>query len=131
MKRRWITTAALALAAAGCAPGTPADQGAEVPRNVRVVDVARADLTEYYEVSGPVVPVRAADLSAQESGPVVAIVAGKGEAVPAGGTIVEQERDILAADLAAARADRATQEFNLDKVRKLHEPRARSAAWNC
>ena len=109
------------VAAAGCAGDQAVPAAQEIAHNVRVVELAAGDITEYYEIAGPVVPVRAADLGAQESGPVVALGAAKGEAVPAGGLVVEQERDILAAELDAARAALALQEYNLDKVRQLHD----------
>ena len=120
-----ITTVAvlvLGFALGGCAPGDGEDVPVrEVPRNVRVLQLGASTLTEYFEIAGPVTPVRAADLSAEESGPVVAVGVEKGAAVAAGGIVVEQERAILAAELAAARAALATQAYNVDKVRQLYE----------
>ena len=120
-----ITTMAvlvLGFALGGCAPGDGEDVPVrEVPRNVRVLQLGASTLTEYFEIAGPVTPVRAADLSAEESGPVVAVGVEKGAAVAAGGIVVEQERAILAAELAAARAALATQAYNVDKVRQLYE----------
>ena len=113
--------AATLLVVAGCGRDGGDDRIREVPRNVRVLELERSTLTEYFEVAGPVIPVRAADLSAEESGPVVAIDAAKGSSVPAGGLIVEQERDILAAERVAAEAAFAQQEYNVDKVRQLYE----------
>lgn len=110
------------LAVAGCAADGGQDTAnPEVARNVRVLDLAATTLDEYFEVAGPVTPVREADLAAEESGPVVALGAPKGGAVAAGEIIVEQERAILAAELAAARASEASQAYNVDKIRRLHE----------
>ncbi|MBE0567450.1 MAG: efflux RND transporter periplasmic adaptor subunit, partial [Krumholzibacteria bacterium] len=124
MTKRWtMAGAVLALlaGAAGCAPDAPSDAGREIPRNVRVLELATGEVTEYFEIAGPVVPVRAADLGAQEHGPVVALGAARGAAVAAGALIVEQERDILGAELDAARASLATEAYNVDKVRQLHD----------
>ena len=122
-RRGGVAVAALLAAAAlgGCGAGPEEAAPGETARNVRVLELEPTDITEDFEVSGPVVPVRAADLGAQESGPVVRLGAAKGEAVAAGDLIVEQDRDILAAELAAARADLETEAYNLDKVRKLHD----------
>ncbi|MFO7610088.1 MAG: efflux RND transporter periplasmic adaptor subunit [Candidatus Krumholzibacteriia bacterium] len=123
MSMRWMARAAalgLLAGAAGCAPDAPADAGRELPRNVRVLALETGDITEYFEVAGPVVPVRAADLAAEEAGPVVALGAAKGAAVPAGGLIVAQERDLLRAELDAARAALAAREYDVDKIRQLH-----------
>ena len=89
----------LLLTGSGCAKPEETQAGAtEVPRNVRVLELAGETIDQYFEISGPVAPVRGADLSAQESGPVVAIVAAKGAAVQAGQLIVEQDRRILRAE---------------------------------
>ncbi|RKZ12424.1 hypothetical protein DRQ50_11960 [bacterium] len=112
----------LSTVLAGCGASEEAPgEVREVPRNVRVLELGTTSVTEYFEIAGPVTPVRAADLAAEESGPVVALDAVKGSAVKAGQTIVEQERAILAAQLAASRAALANQEYNVDKVRQLHE----------
>jgi membrane fusion protein (multidrug efflux system) len=108
------------LLLAGCGTPEPIEAVGEVPRNVRVLQLAPTEINEFYEVAGPVSPVRAADLAAQESGPVTVLGAAKGARVEPGAVIVEQERDILKAELAAAEAALATQEYNVDKVRQLH-----------
>ncbi len=105
----------------GCGEKDPADSLTEVPRNVRVLTLGEESVAEFFEISGPVAPVRGTDLSAQESGPVVAIPVGKGEAVAKGKIILELERDILKAELDAAQAALAMQSYNVDKVRQLHE----------
>ncbi|MCP4572045.1 MAG: efflux RND transporter periplasmic adaptor subunit [bacterium] len=116
------TMLVLGLALGGCASGEEqVEEAHEIPHNVRVLELGASTLSEYFEIAGPVTPVRAADLSAEESGPVVALGVAKGGAVAAGDVIVEQERDILAAELAAARANLETQAYNVDKVRQLHE----------
>ncbi len=109
----------VALAAAGCGKA-PAAAPREVARNVRVVELAATSLAEFHEISGPVGPVRGADLAAEESGPVVALPAAKGARVRAGQILVEQERTILQAEMDAADAQLRTQAFNLDRTRQLH-----------
>ena len=69
------------LLVAGCAEQDEVGEVTEVPRNVRVLTLGEESVAEFFEISGPVAPVRGTDLSAQESGPVVAIPVGKGEAV--------------------------------------------------
>ncbi len=120
---RWILVGMVAaiVFVAGCGEQSQSDSIAEVPRNVRVLTLAEESVAEFFEISGPVAPVRGTDLSAQESGPVVAIPLGKGEAVAKGKIILELERDILKAELAAAQAALAMQSYNVDKVRQLHE----------
>jgi membrane fusion protein (multidrug efflux system) len=121
--RRAAAIAALATAAAlaGCGAETPEPTRSEVPRNVRVLELSQETINEYFEISGPVAPVRGADLSAQESGPVVGLPVAKGQSVAEGAVIVEQERAILKAEKEAAVAALATQDYNVDKVRKLFE----------
>ena len=70
-----------ALGAAGCGKA-PAAAPREVSRNVRVLELAATSLAEYHEISGPVAPVRGADLAAEESGPITAIRAAKGARSP-------------------------------------------------
>jgi membrane fusion protein (multidrug efflux system) len=109
-----------ALCNAGCGK-TPAAAPREVARNVRVLELSASSLAEFHEISGPVGPVRGADLAAQESGPVVAVRAAKGARVQAGQVLVEQERTILMAEMDAAIAQLKTQDFNLDRIRQLHQ----------
>ncbi len=105
----------------GCKEPEPVAEVQEVPRNVRVLNLAGETVAEYFEVSGPVTPVRGADLSAQESGPIVDISAKKGAAVRAGDIIVEQDREILKAEMEAAAVGLEAESYNADKVRQLHE----------
>ena len=105
----------------GCREKEEPEALPEVPRNVRVLELKPGRLTEYFEISGPVSPVRGADLSAEESGPVMAIKADKGQMVTRGSVVVELDRGILAAQLKSAEANLAAQSYNVDKVRKLNE----------
>ncbi len=109
------------LLVAGCGEQEEAGEVTEVPRNVRVLTLGEESVAEFFEISGPVAPVRGTDLSAQESGPVVAIPVRKGEAVAKGKMILELERDILKSEMEAAQAALAMQSYNVDKVRQLHE----------
>jgi len=112
---------AASLLVAGCGQKDEVGEVTEVPRNVRVLTLGEESVAEFFEISGPVAPVRGTDLSAQESGPVVAIPVGKGEAVAKGNIILELERDILKSEMEAARAALDMQSYNVDKVRQLHE----------
>ncbi len=107
------------VVAAGCQPAMESAEIQESPTNVRILELAPDTLAEFFEITGPVTPVRGADISAQESGPVVAILAPKGQSVAAGAPILEQDRKILRAEMASAVARLETLEFNLDKVQKL------------
>lgn len=123
IKLRWPLFVLTALLVAGCRPGPEADEPAapqEVPRNVRVLMVAPGDLTEYLEVSGPVGPVRGADLSAQESGPVVRLAVAKGQAVSKGQVLVELDREILGREKEASAANLKAQRYNVEQVRRLY-----------
>ena len=112
---------AASLLVAGCGQQDEVGEVTEVPRNVRVLTLGEESVAEFFEISGPVAPVRGTDLSAQESGSVVAIPVGKGEAVAKGNIILELERDILKSEMEAARAALDMQSYNVDKVRQLHE----------
>lgn len=116
-----LLIASVLLAGPGCRDTEPEAGPGETARNVRVLELSGASIAEYFEISGPVEPVRGTWLSAQESGPIVAIPVDKGGSVRAGGIIVEQERDILRAEMEAAGAALQMQEYNVDKVRQLHE----------
>ncbi len=111
----------LALGAAGCTQDAAEDTSREVPHNVRVLVLDKAAVTEFFEISGPVAPVKGTTLSSQESGPVVAIPVDKGQTVKKGAVIIEQERDILRAEMQAQAKSLELQEYNIDKVRQLYE----------
>ena len=120
-KKLTLTVGLLAVAGfAGCNKA-PADAPREVARNVRVLELKATTLAEFHEISGPVGPVRGADLAAEETGTVMALPAAKGARVRAGQVVLEQERTILRAEMEAAAAQLRTQDFNLDRVRRLHE----------
>lgn len=107
--------------AAGCSPESASDTNEEIPRNVRVLTLGQETVAEFLEISGPVAPVRGTDLSAQESGPVVALPVDKGQAVGQGKSVLIIERDILKAELEAAEATLALEAYNVDKVKQLHQ----------
>jgi RND family efflux transporter MFP subunit len=111
----------LLLFGGGCTDQATEEALPEPARNVRTLELAGESITEYFEISGPVAPVSGTWLSAEESGPVVAIPVDKGEAVKKGGIVLEQERTILRAERDAARATLKMQEYNVDKVRQLYE----------
>ncbi len=111
----------LFLLLGGCKEEQESAPVPEVPRNVRVLELSPSQLTEYFEISGPMAPVRGAVLSSQESGPVVDLAAAKGQEVAKGEIIVEQDRTILQADMQSASANLDAQSYNVDKVRKLNK----------
>jgi len=116
-----VLLAGVCFGAVGCGEETGIDSNGEVPRNVRVLELGQETIAEFFEISGPVAPVRGTDLSAQESGPVVALPVDKGQAVGKGKTVLVIERDILKAELEAAKAALALEAYNVDKVIQLHE----------
>ena len=116
-----VLLAGACFVAAGCSEKSQPDSNGEIPRNVRVLKLGPETIAEFFEISGPIAPVRGTDLSAQESGPVVALPVDKGQAVGKGKTVLVIERDILKAELEAAKAAFALESYNVDKVKQLHE----------
>jgi RND family efflux transporter MFP subunit len=122
---RWYLLLGLGLVCllftSGC--GNENDSGGqeELPRNVRVLDLDRETVAEFFEISGPVAPVRGTDLSAEESGTVVSLPVAKGEGVNKGKIVIELDRNILKSEWEAAKAALALESYNLDKVRQLHQ----------
>ena len=105
---------------AGCqAPAAEGEATPERPRNVRVLRVERTELAEYLEITGPVEPVRGANVSAEEGGRVVRVPHDKGDRVAAGDALMMLDRRLLAAEVAAASAAAAQQEHNAEKTREL------------
>lgn len=101
-------------------PGEKAE-AQEKARNVRVLELERANMEEFFEISGPMAPVQGADLSCQEIGNVVALPVAKGSRVSRGQSLLELDRTILKAEMEAAAMNLETQDYNLDKVQKLHD----------
>jgi membrane fusion protein (multidrug efflux system) len=111
-----------AVALTGCQPAArDAEVPAEVARNVRVLEVGTTDFEEYYEISGPLRPLRGTDVFAEESGNVDAIVHDKGERVEIGDVLVALDRRLLAAQVEAARADLELQAYNAEQTARLQE----------
>jgi membrane fusion protein, multidrug efflux system len=111
----------VAALVAGCAPPEERVVPPESTRNVRVLAVARGDLQEYFEISGPMQPVRATDVSAEESGTVMELPRDKGDRVEAGDVLVRLDRRLLAAHVAAATTNLELAEYNAQQTRSLHE----------
>jgi membrane fusion protein (multidrug efflux system) len=86
-----------------------------------VLTIARSDLHEYIDLTGPLRPMRGTDLSTQESGIVHSIPHDKGSKVEEGDTIVLLDRDLLAAQLESAKADCQLKAYNEDRTRSLFE----------
>jgi RND family efflux transporter MFP subunit len=142
MKNRNVQTATLAvcviaLAVSACAPEgdsaatvreapdateiPAAAEAREVIRNVRVLTAATTTLSEYVDISGPVRPVTATDISVEEPGVVKRLPLEKGQNGKKGAAIVELERSVLEAEMRAARADFVVAEYNEDRTRNLYE----------
>jgi len=118
----WPALLALAIGAAGCGGAeSSAEAPAEPPRNVRVVEIGTSTLTEMLEVSGPIRPRRAADLSSLESGVVAATPVAHGAAVSEGQTLVLLDRTLLAAELSAAEARLESAAFDEEHTRGLFQ----------
>ena len=96
---------AILLLATGCAQRMENEAPVEIARNVRVLELSTTDLDEYFEISGPLRPVRGTDVSAEESGTVFAIPHDKGDRVSRDDVLVELDRRLLEAEMAAARDD--------------------------
>lgn len=121
----------LAAATGGCgggekasasAPGEGGDAAAnEVPINVRTLALQRGTLVEYVTISGPLQPIRGADVSTEESGVVDALPNDRGARVQGGDLLVVLDRRLLAAEKDAAEAGRRLAEHNESKSRKLFE----------
>ncbi|MCK4305882.1 MAG: efflux RND transporter periplasmic adaptor subunit [Candidatus Eisenbacteria sp.] len=115
----------LTLGLAGCGKGESADavsaESAEVPRNVRVLNISPTDLEEYLTISGPAYPLRGTDVSAEESGRVDAIPHDKGSLVRAGNALIVLDRRLLEAQMNSANASRDLQAYNEDRTRRLLE----------
>lgn len=111
----------LMVLAAGCEQGPAQDTSREVARNVRVMPLETAPVTEFLELAGPLLPVRGTDLGSEESGTVAAIVHDKGERVAAGAPVLTLDRRLLAAELQAARAQLELQEYSHGQTERLFE----------
>ena len=94
---------------------------AEPPRNVRVVVLETSDLTETMTITGPLRPIRGADLATEEGGVVASLDQRKGAYVEKGQTILTLDRRILEAEMHAAEAARTLQDFNEERTRALHD----------
>lgn len=111
----------VSLSVAGCERTAETEARPEIARNVRVMEMAPSELEEYFEISGPLRPVRGTDVSAEEMGVVYDISHDKGETVAEGDVIVEQDRRLLAAEVAAARDDLALQAHTAATAAALFE----------
>lgn len=111
----------LPLVIAACGPDPADDHGREVARNVRVMPLEAAAVTEFIELAGPLLPVRGTDIGSEESGTVAAIDHDKGARVAAGAPVIRLDRRLLAADLQAARAAHELQEYSHAQTEQLHE----------
>ncbi|MCP4293165.1 MAG: efflux RND transporter periplasmic adaptor subunit, partial [bacterium] len=116
-----LSLAAVLLLFSGCKEEAPTVSSPEVHRNVRILEMTSGEMTEYFEISGPVAPVQGTNLSSQESGQVIRLAATKGTVLSRGDVILELDRGILKAEMKAAESNFETQSYNVDKVRKLNK----------
>lgn len=125
MKRlRTALVVPLLASLASCAPGAGGEEAAapeEAPKNVRVLELTAQPLEEYLTVTGPLRPITATDLSAEESGTIEEIRKPKGSRAEQGEVVIMMDRDLLAAQVASAEADRALKEYNEERTRSLYE----------
>lgn len=116
-----MTIRRVLLAAAVLTVPAIASAADEVARNVRVMPLQTRTITQYLEVAGPLVPVRGADISSEESGTVRSIGHDKGARVAAGTVLLTLDRNVLKAELAAAEAALNLQEYSYQQIQKLHD----------
>lgn len=112
---------ALVVLLAGCQEAPQEDSTREVPRNVRTMVLETSPVVRYLELAGPVVPLRGADLSSEESGTLDRVVHDKGDRVEAGAAVLTLDRRLLAAELQAAEAQFELQAYNHERVEQLHQ----------
>ncbi|MCA9729259.1 MAG: efflux RND transporter periplasmic adaptor subunit, partial [Candidatus Eisenbacteria bacterium] len=98
---------------------SPAD--AEPPRNVRILVLEKTELTESLVISGPLRPLRGADVATQEEGVVASLDQPKGSYVQRGQSLLTLDRRILQAEMQSAEAARTLQSFNEERTRALHD----------
>lgn len=121
IRRVRLVAVSAVLALAGCGRGPADDLDREVARNVRVMPLQTAPVTEFLELAGPLLPVRGSDIGSEETGTVHAIVHDKGARVAAGQTVILLDRRILAAELQASGAALELQEYSHRQTERLFE----------
>jgi membrane fusion protein, multidrug efflux system len=115
------TMIVMLILVSGCDHQVENEAHIETARNVRVVEMQTTDLVEFFEISGPLRPVRGTDVSAEEMGAVYAIPHDKGARVSAGDVIVELDRRILEADMASAGHNLKLQSHTAENTAALFE----------
>lgn len=120
-----VLAASAGLAAAcGQAGGAavPASDGETVrTMNVEVMEVRPRDFAHFIRVVGTVEAERDVTVSAEEGGVVEAIVAGKGERVRRGETLIRINDDVLSAQLEQAASQAALAEETWQRQKQLWE----------
>lgn len=121
--RRSLTALAVSVLVAGCTAESGPDGGPpeEAPTNVRTLTLAATDLDEFLDLSGALRPLRGTDLASEEAGTVETLSAEKGAVVKRGASLVRLDRDVLAAEMRQAEADRVLAEYNEERTRNLYE----------
>jgi len=121
MLRTFITILVLtaALLLTGCQEPVADDHTAEVARNVRVMPLETAPVTQYLELAGPVVPVRGAEISSEESGTVARVEHDKGEQVAENAVLLTLDRSLLAAELQAAETLLELRQYSHERTGQL------------
>ncbi|HEX9727702.1 MAG TPA: efflux RND transporter periplasmic adaptor subunit [Gemmatimonadales bacterium] len=107
MRQIRFVPAALVIALVGCAPseGAPADQEEAVRVvNVEVTPVEATGFTDFIRITGQVAAMHDMTLSAEETGVVRRFLVEKGAPLEAGQVIAELDAEVLAAQVAEARA---------------------------
>ncbi|MBU1701612.1 MAG: efflux RND transporter periplasmic adaptor subunit [Candidatus Eisenbacteria bacterium] len=125
-----LGTAALGFCGCSKGPeaGTDSKNQAEIPRNVRVLDLTPSSMNEYLTLSGPTRPFRGTDLSAEESGSVEAVPFDKGSRVDTSDVLILLDRRLLAAEMKSADAGLTLRSYNEERTRQLYEANSVSKA---
>lgn len=129
---RWsvsvVTAALLALTAAACGSGEATEnEGADGASayvkvvNVEVRPLAAREFTSYVRLTGVVEAFEDVIVSAQESGVIERVLVDKGARVRAGQPIAVIDDEILAAQVAEARASAALARERFERQRQLWE----------
>lgn len=88
------------------------------PASVSVASASDGTLSDSWTILGEVAALERAELAAGASGPVAAVHAREGDTVDAGFVLLEVDTSLIGAELAAARAQEARLEAELEQARR-------------
>lgn len=116
-----IVVSIAAALLAGCQSPPEDNSAVEVARNVRIMPLQTAPVTQYLELAGPIVPVRGAEISSEESGTIAGISHDKGERIDDQGVVLTLDRRLLTAELDASEALLELRLYSHERKRQLRE----------